>query len=232
MHRERGFTLIELLITMTILGLAVGVLYESLNVGIRSVETGQEKGAIYQRVRMTREIVSREIRSAYLTPSSSDWTVFLGDDAFGEPGGGEDGEGEELRIAMVGEDHAGGEMPEDRLTFDSFTTAPDGSRVLSEVRIGTSEEDVDGNRDLLLLKRPLYGPMSPDTLVLAEGIGGLDVRYLQTDDEGAAEWVDSWDSESELPEAIEISILGTGGENAPRITELPILLYVPERPVR
>ena len=232
MGRERGFTLLELLITMTILGLAVGVLYGSLNVGIRSVETGREKGAVYQRVRMTREIVSRELRSAYLTPSSSDWTVFLGDEFFGEPGGGTDGEAEGLRIAMVGEDLGGGGMPRDRLTFDGFTTAPDGSRILAEVRIGLSPPDVAGNRDLLPLRRPLYGPMHPDTPVLAVRIDGLDVRYLQAGEEGGSEWVESWDSESELPEAMEITILPADGELTPRITELPILLFVPERPVR
>jgi hypothetical protein len=210
----------------------VGVLYGSLNVGIRSVESGREKGEIYQRVRMTREIVSRELRSAYLTPSSSDWTVFLGDEFFGgaEGDGGE--EGEDRRIAIRGEDLRDGGMPEDRLTFDSFVGYPDGSRVLAAVRIEPTREDVEGKRDLMLVRRPLYGPMPPDTLILAEGIAGLDIRYLQAGEDGGSEWVESWDSESELPEAIEITILHPEEEGRPRITELPILLHIPERPVR
>jgi prepilin-type N-terminal cleavage/methylation domain-containing protein len=227
-----GFTLLELLVTMTILGLAVGVLYGSLNIGLRSVDAGQEKGDLYQRIRMTRTIIERELTSAYLTPSSSDWTVFLGEEFFGRPGGASPEE-QDRRIAIRGEDRYESGIPADRLTFNSFSSYPDGSRILTAVRLMVTQEDIDGNRELLLIRKPLFGPMPVDTLVLAGGeIEGLDMRYLQTVAEEEPEWVDEWDSESELPEAIELDVIWRKDGSLPRITDLPILLHIPERPVR
>jgi len=229
----KGFTLLELIVSITILGLVMGVLYGALHVGLRSVSASQQKSDLFQRVRISREILARELRSAYLTPSSSDWTVFLGDEFFGKAGGRESGGEEREKIAFTGDDLIYQGSPSDRLSFNSFADYADGSRVLTSVKVLLSESDSDGGRDLLLIRKPLYGPLESDTLRLASGIRGLDIKYLQTDDEGEAEWVGEWKSERELPEAIEINIRWRDDiDSELRVASLPLLLYLPERPVR
>jgi len=46
-------------------------------------------------------------------------------------------------------------------------------------------------------------------------------------------WQDEWDSESELPEAIEITMSWIEEDgSALQVSRLPLLLYLPERPVK
>ncbi len=230
--RDKGFTLLELVVAMTILGLVMGVLYGTLQVGLRSVNASQRKNDIFQRVRISREILSRELKSAFLKPSSSDWTVFLGEDLFGDTNG-RGAEGEGGRIAFIGSDGINQGLPSDRLYFNSFADYSDGSRILTSVRVMLSEIDLDGGRDLLLVRRPLYGPWEPDTVKLAGDIRGLDIKYLMMDKNNEPQWVGEWESESELPEAIELNISWQEEIDAAlRIARLPLLLYLPERPVR
>ncbi len=228
-----GFTLIELIVSMTILGLIVSVLYGSLSVGLRSVDSSRRKGDTFQRIRISRELISRELTSSYLKPSSSDWTVFLGDEFFGRPGGRTPGVEEEKRIAFRGEDAIRQGKPFDSLTFNNFTRYPDGSRILSLVWIGLSQDDAGDNLDLLMTRRPLYGPWKADTTQLAVGLEGMDISYLHTDENDESMWQDEWDSESELPEAIEITMSWIEEDgSALQVSRLPLLLYLPERPVK
>ncbi len=218
---------------MTILGLVVSVLYGSLHVGLKSVDTSESKSEVFQRIRITREILTRELRSAYLTPSSSDWTVFLGDEFFGKEGGEVGSEVEEGRIAFLGENDQHDGRPFDRLYFNSLTDYPDGSRILTSIHLGLAESRDNGMRDLILVRNPRYGPWEPDTVRLIHGIQEIDIRYLQTDERNEPQWLDEWESESELPEAIEINMSWEQETDSElRIAYLPLLLYLPERPVR
>jgi prepilin-type N-terminal cleavage/methylation domain-containing protein len=230
-EHDKGFTLLELVVAMTILGLVMGVLYGTLHVGLRSVSASQRKSDIFQRVRISREILSRELKSAFLKPSSSDWTVFLGDDLFGDTSVG--GSDEEGKIMFIGSDGINQGFSSDRLYFNSFADYSDGSRILTSVKVMLSEVDLDGGRDLLLVRKPLYGPWEPDTVKLAGDIRGLDIKYLMMDKNNEPQWVGEWESDSELPEAIELNISWQEEiDTELRIARLPLLLYLPERPVR
>ena len=230
---EDAFTLIELIVSMTVLGLIVSVLYGSLDVGLRSVDASREKGDVFQRIRITHEVIERGLKSAYLTPSSSDWTVFLGEEFFGDAGDRTTEGEEDRRIAFSGEDRIQQGYPSDRLTFNAFTDGLDGSRVVASVRVFISRPGEEGGGNLLLVRRPLCGPWPADTLRLASGVEGLDIRYLRVDEEGEAQWTDEWDSEIELPQAIELHIAWQEDEVKDlRISDLPLLFYLPERPVR
>jgi prepilin-type N-terminal cleavage/methylation domain-containing protein len=231
---SNGFTLLELIVSMMILGMLVGVLYESMHVGLRSVDISRGKADTFQRVRIAREVISRELNSAYLTPSSSNWTVFLGDEFFGKAGN-EAGSGtKEEETGFKGEDDTVQGSPSDRLSFSSLPEYPDGSRVLTWNRILLADRGGDdGGSDLMLIRKPLFGPWRTDTLRLTGGIDALDVKYLKTEDNGEPEWVMDWDSDRELPEAIEIDLSWHEGNSADlRVTRLPLLIYIPERPVR
>ncbi len=228
-HRN-GFTLVELIVSMTILGLVVSVLYGSLHVGLKSVDTSESKSEVFQRIRITREILTGVLRSAYLTPSSSDWTVFIGEEFFGK---GEAGKMDEGKIAFLGENDQRDGRPHDRLHFNSLMDYPDGSRILTSIHLDFSEDRNYGGRDLLLVRKPRFGPWEPDTVRLIQGIQEIDIRYLRTDDMDEPEWLDEWDSESELPEAIEINMSWEQEtETELRVAYLPLLLYLPGRPVR
>ena len=227
-----GFTLLELIVSITILGLIVGVLYGTLHVGLKSVDSSRSKSETFQRIRIAREILTRELRSAYLTPSSSDWTVFLGDEFFGKSGG-DAGVGDEGRIVFRGVNDVRDGKPFDRLRFDTLADYPDGSLILTSVDLGLAPGREEGEWDLLLARNPRYGPWDADTVRLVRGVRELDIRYLKTDDENEPRWRDEWDSESELPEAIEIDLAWREDTDAESpVDHLPLLLYIPERPVR
>ncbi len=229
---EGGFTLLELIVTITILGLVVGVLYGSLNIGLSSVDRSSRKSNVFQRVRISHEIITRELRSIYMVSGGGDWSVFFGDDFFGSSEGGQRTGEEEEQAAFRGRDEVFQGEPSDKLSFKSLTGYPDGSRILTNVSIRLTEDNIDGGEDLLLVRSPLYGPWEADTVLLASGIRSLDIRYLDTSESDDPVWIDEWDSRSELPTALEIQI-GWQDETASalQISQMPLLLYLPERPM-
>jgi hypothetical protein len=216
---------------MTILGLIVGVLYGSLDIGLRTVDKSNEKSNVFQRVRISHEIITRELRSIYMASGGSDWSVFLGDDFFGKSEGGERTDEDEDRAIFRGKDDIFQGNPSDKLSFKSLTAYPDGSRILTSVKIGLTESYHEGGEDFLLIRNPKYGPWEADTVVLASGIRSIDIRYLDSSESDDPVWIKEWDSENELPAALELEIGWQDEEgSALQVTQLPLLLYMPEMP--
>ncbi|MGA1795780.1 MAG: type II secretion system protein J [bacterium] len=66
-HHQSGFTLLELMISVTILTLILGVIFGAMRLGSRSWEKGEERIDRLQRMRVTYDILSEDIRSIPLS---------------------------------------------------------------------------------------------------------------------------------------------------------------------
>ena len=61
--QDSGFTLLELMISITILALILGVIFGAMRLGSRSWEVGEKRIDRLQRMRMTYDIISEDIKS-------------------------------------------------------------------------------------------------------------------------------------------------------------------------
>ncbi|MGA1863513.1 MAG: prepilin-type N-terminal cleavage/methylation domain-containing protein [bacterium] len=62
-RRETGFTLLELMISITILSLIMGVILGAMRLGTRAWEAGEKRIDRLQRMRITYDIISEDIKS-------------------------------------------------------------------------------------------------------------------------------------------------------------------------
>jgi prepilin-type N-terminal cleavage/methylation domain-containing protein len=67
-----GFTLLELLISLTIFGLIVGVIFNSFRISVRAWEKGDSEVERHQKSRITLDLLTRQLASAYVTEPKKD----------------------------------------------------------------------------------------------------------------------------------------------------------------
>ena len=58
-----GFTLLELMISITILTMILGIILGAMRLGSRSWEVGEKRIDRVQKIRMTHDIISEDIKS-------------------------------------------------------------------------------------------------------------------------------------------------------------------------
>jgi len=210
-YRRRGFTLIELMVTALILTIVLGAVYASLRVGLAAWRATEIESDQNQLARVVLSHISRELRSAFVTPSGSASAFeFLGLPGEGE---GTDG-GYADRLAFV---YAAPSGP-----------AADAGAQLRRVAyfLGESEERSAGRA--LSLYRYDESALEPvlDLRGFMEGdIDQLDNDRAMTDPEelldsvkelqfsyyNGVEWTEEWLSDVEPPRAVSVSLILQGG---------------------
>lgn len=217
--RKTGFTLIEVLIAMTLLGLLTVMLFTSFDSVTRSWTVARKVCDASGHSDYLLDQLSAALRSAY-TPGEGDAYGFKFTD---------DGEGEEARDsfewtkvgpALIGEDVAFAQVPH-------------------RVRVYLSDED-DGvpagfavrawRQDLQLDE---FDPEEDASyLVLSPKVQGLSCRMLdpaqELTEDKELNWIDTWEKESMLPSAVEVTLWLEPAERGEdpieykRIIEIPI----------
>jgi type II secretion system protein J len=70
--QPNGFTLIELLVALTILVIVITTAYASFRAGLAAYRAQEENNILHQNIREALFMISRDVRSAYVSPGNGD----------------------------------------------------------------------------------------------------------------------------------------------------------------
>lgn len=175
--RRGGFTLLEVVVALTVAGAVTAGAYGIL----LSVSASRERVA-RERERVLPAVAAREALAAWLAGAA---TL--------DQGG-----------PFRGIDRRDGPLPADELSFvvgDGGTLHPGPRRIRLWV-----ERRFAAPRQGLLAEIGPVGGGAADTLEVAPGAAGMDVRY-RTRVQGVDRWLDGWSAGAELPDAVELRLL-------------------------
>jgi prepilin-type N-terminal cleavage/methylation domain-containing protein len=189
--KNRGFTLVEVMIAAAILALIVTMLYGAFAGSLKTMEISTEGAEVYRKARVVLNRMAQEISCAQLPLEQEN------------PG---------MEYAFVGEDKVEDDVPQDTLHFISTALPLRGpSRGVKAVGYYIAPDPVTDKLSLMMKEdtipddRPEEGAKG---FLLAEGIGGLDFTYY---DSQGREWK-RWDTTTplfagKLPQVVKISII-------------------------
>jgi general secretion pathway protein J len=185
----QGFTLLEMVLSLTIVGLIVALVGAGFNVAGTAIGGGERAAEQSQRIRLTADILMRQIKSTALFPARDDdyeYPFFKGTR-------------QDLAFVTAAAQSGGGGLAV--VTYRVQGNPP--SLVLSES--ADVNADILGNADRL-------DEMRWQHAVLLQGFTDLYFRYLVSDGV-ETEWFDAWDGkdEEELPAAVQVVIEGLAG---------------------
>jgi general secretion pathway protein J len=190
---QGGFTLFELLVAITLLSFMSVMMYGGLQFGARVWERRIESGGRQSNVMLVQDLLRREVSQAvtlfYRDPRQKTAVLFAG------------GREELVFVAPV----------------------PLALAVGGRHMIGLRVEQTGTRKDLVLTWLPIMS--EPRDLSLTEGAGSevllediADLRFSyfgRPNDRTLADWTDSWQSRSELPQLVKIEV--DFAEEDPRI---------------
>ena len=188
-----GFTLIEVMVAVAILSFMGSLLVVSLRGTLTSRELVAENSDVQRSARATMGRLSREIKLAFLTSSTTAVNTY--------------------QTVFVGTDEA----PTDELWFASLSHRPlyRGARECdqTEITIWTETDPENSEYKVLLHREAQRVDQYPDqdgvVLPLAHGVARFDLKFL---DGQSAEWVEEWDTRgvetaNRLPRAVKIVLV-------------------------
>lgn len=197
--RSGGFTLLEVVVALAVAGAVTAGAYGIL----LSVSASRDR-VVRERERVLPAVAAREVLTRWLAGAA---TL--------DQGG-----------PFRGTDLRNGPLPSDELAFvvnDGGTLHPGPRRI----RLWVERSFAAPRQGLLAEIRQIEGGAA-DTLEMAPGAAGLDVRY-RTQLRGVRRWMDSWAAGAELPEAVELRLLppperaaDPGGDGLPGPLRLPV----------
>ena len=199
---ERGFTLLELLLALAIVGALVVIAFGGVRISLAAWRQGEDRAEAHQHARSIALSLARSISAAY------PYTAPLA-------------EGPTRTLLFTG--------GESRLEFVSQAPPYPASIPVAFTAVifelGTSDE----RRGLVVRQRvlPNRDPFTEAVVVFNDpALTSLSFSYL--DDGGA--WQTAWETETNLPRAIRISVGGTLGGRAETLVPLTIPLRVGTEP--
>jgi prepilin-type N-terminal cleavage/methylation domain-containing protein len=195
--RRAGFTLIELIVAMTVAALALAAGFAALAaVRDRSVQMEAHDVAA--------------IGGATQRQMLMDWLIEARQTAVtGEPFDGQ-------------EDEKDG-MPRDALLIPTTARTPlEGFTTVMGLYIDDDPETPE--RGLVAEMTGVQLGMEPRRMEIAPQADGMNIRYLPN--VAAAEWVDGWQDQNELPRAVEITLTAAKGDTLPPLLRLPLRVAI------
>jgi prepilin-type N-terminal cleavage/methylation domain-containing protein len=212
MRKPAGFTLLEVVLAMTALALLMVLAYSAFFLGMRAVEKGTNAVVAQQRLRASRDVIIRQLKSL------SFQTVFPTEN------GELDVDGEQF--CLLGTPTA--------VTF--FTEAAQGgggglARVLYRVLDDPPRLELIEDRSERALTTCSFelSDEATEPVVLADGFLKLRFQYMHNE---TYRWVDEWNSLGEepgnLPLAVQVVIEGVMGADLDVATQalpIPIMLF-------
>jgi general secretion pathway protein J len=181
-NTQRGFTLIELLIAMTLLGLILVILFSGLRLAGRSWDTGTERAAKTNDMRLVENLVRRAIAQTH---------PVVWEQNTGEP-----------RLSFSG--------GSDALVFTAPLPAQAG--VAGIYLMSLELRDAGEGKQLLLRRQPYRPDVRvledrAETTVLVEGVTEASFSYFGSENpDDTPRWVPEWRSSMRLPQMVRLSL--------------------------
>ncbi len=204
---NRGFTLMEVTITLTILGLIVLIIFGAFRMGASAWEKGDSLKDEYQRVRITSQLISRQLKSIVpyrvkTQKAEGDYVAF---------------EGKSQSIRFISAVSSKTRRPEGYVyaIYEFKQEGSDEGRLIVYEQKALNKDLFDGY------------PKEEESVSLCEGISKIRFEYYREEDPEKNQqggWVDEWNAkeEKELPRAIRMTM---NYKNEKR-EELPVTLLV------
>ncbi|MDH4266818.1 MAG: prepilin-type N-terminal cleavage/methylation domain-containing protein [Deltaproteobacteria bacterium] len=212
MAKSRGFTLVEVMITLTILGFILLMIFGVFRLALSAWEKGENLKEDYQQVRITSQLISRQIKSIvpYKIKSRKAEGNYM---AF---------EGKARSVKFVSALPLKTRQPQGfvYVIYDfKKSEKGDGTLVLYEQRVL--------NRDFMS-----ENPREESGVPLIEHLAEVRFEYYREEDaqkNQAAEWVEEWNTreEKDLPRAIRITLFGKKGEKSEERIPFTLLASLP-----
>lgn len=226
--KRNGFTLLELLLSMSILAIAAGIIYGSMRTGLEATKKAESKNELFQRVRIIREIISEDLKHAYVPKQNhgflSDLEDFEGE-LFAD-------EAQEFDLssgypnAFEGIDDELGLNPFDRMSFYSISKGTFDSEMPVYVSYYIDDDPLTEEEGLVMMRIATIMPSESFKKELAYDVVGMDIRYLESTPEGQI-WVDEWEDRRKLPRAVEVTLVWDDEtESMTPYTRIPILISI------
>ncbi len=190
--KQRGFTLIELILASLIISLIMLSVYGSFRGGIRAWREGGSRVERHQMVQIAIEELSRQLRGAYIAPNNPQ-IKFVGDV-----------EGMDFVYATATSDR--------RQPLSDCRQPPQASYDLRLVSYYLTEEEEWQLRKLMRqgsmipyaeeLSSVACSTLSCSSEEVIDSVFALGFRYFGQDG-----WQESWDSNRDLPQTVQISLI-------------------------
>jgi len=209
MKRSRGFTLIEVVLAMTALALLMVLVYSAFFLAIRAVERGTNAVVAQQRLRASRDVLIRQIKSISVHPliGEDDDPLFCL-------------RGNATALTFITENPQGGGGGLARVIY-TVRDDPPRLEMVEDPNIKTCDFEVSGQ--------------ATEPVTLLDGFTKLEFRYQHNEDPGrdVNSWPREWDSLGEdpggLPVAVAVVIDGIVGADvdvASQTLSVPIMAFV------
>jgi general secretion pathway protein J len=195
--RTRGFTLLELLVALVVFAALAALVYGTLRVGSRSWESGNERIAAVDNMRLGWTFVHRSLSNARVVPTLLE---------------------EGVGIHFFGH--------HDALEFVADLPAYLGSGGLHAIALAVEPAAETGARRLVLRATVLNeareqvptGEETGEQAVLADDVAALSIRYFgRAADEDFARWHDTWLDQSNLPVLTRVDVQPADGPTWPTL---------------
>jgi general secretion pathway protein J len=209
----RGFTLLEVLLALTLLAMMMGMIYASLNIGIRAWDAGDARVAEASNWRMVERFLRREVGQVFPTRwrgSTQPYVAFEGTKS-----GLRYVTSLNLDAALQNGSAAGLQWAELALTSD-------GVLLLNRQPFDNSAQNFD------TLGSPSRETLASGTVIppvrLMEGVTGFEIAYFGSENDVAdPTWRDEWRDTARLPRLIRLSIETSRGRDVPPLIIAPRL---------
>jgi type II secretion system protein J len=189
----KGFTLLEILVSITVIGLIMGIVYGAYSSNVEAIQMARQGGQVFQTARIVLDMMRSDLESAFLVKPKGKQKCTLG---------------------MICEDRDLGGRPADRIDFTTLThrteTEEEAPTDLCEVGYYLLEDQERGGqvlyrRDQILVDEDLTGGGRLEALT--KGVTALDITL--TDRLGNE--CESWNSleeehRGELPALIRVRL--------------------------
>lgn len=205
--RQAGFTLIEMLLAISLLAMMMGMIYASLNVGIRAWDAGDSRVAEASNWRMVERFMRRELAQVFPTR----WR------GVAQPNIAFEGTATSLRyVSALNLDAALQNGASGGLQWAELALLDGGVLQLNRQVFDTAAQDFSG------LVSPSADAVANGALAtpvrLMDGVRGLEIAYFGADSDLAEPtWRDEWRDMQRLPALIRIQVSVERGRSVPPI---------------
>lgn len=201
----QGFTLLEVLLALTLLAMMMGMIYTSLNVGIRAWDAGDARVTEASNWRMVERFIRREVGQIFPTRWRGASTPYV---AF-------DGARTSLRyVTSLNLDAALQNGATAGLQWAELTLTNDGVLLLNRQPFDNTTQNFDTLHSPTGVQRANPAMIQP--VKLMEGVTAMEIAYFGAENDMAdLTWRDEWRDTSRLPRLIRISIETSRGRDVP-----------------
>jgi len=218
----------ELLLSISIMTMAAGIIYGSINTGLSSARKTELKNELFQKVLIIREIITNDLANAYIPKQGQGFLNELEEyenELFADEGAEFD-LSRDFSNAFSGTETEGGFEPLDRMEFYTVAKGTFENDMPVYVSYYIDLDPLSEEEGLVTERIATVLPAESFRKELANDIVGMTIRYLASTPEGQ-EWLETWEDQRKLPRAVEVTLIWS--EESRKLspyTDVPILISI------